>query len=129
QDILFEKRFDQGQHSTVRDVPAHFSQKLSVRNAVKVGSEVRVHNMIIPLLKKPLNLPERILTSATGAKPVTASDKLLLKDRFDHKPKGRLDDSIPYAGDTERPLVLGSRFVNIDTPDRPRPIAAILKLA
>ena len=98
--VLLEESLNQGHHSAICNVASHVVEERLVRDSVEVGFKISINNMNIAFLKKLLNFPESILTSATWAKTLTALDKFLLKDRLDHKPKGRLDYAIYYTGDT-----------------------------
>lgn len=97
-DVYFEKCLQQLKHSPIRNVFADLIHEQIVRDAVKVGPDVRIHYMDAPGLKELLDLSKGILAPALRSKPVAPRYKFPLEDWFYGHTQGRLHHSIPHCG-------------------------------
>jgi hypothetical protein len=122
-DILLEKCSYQLQHAPIRNITADVGQQRAVRNTVEVGFEVGIHHVCVTGLEQSLHLSQGVLASAPWSEPITVRDEYILEDRLDHDSHCSLDDSVPHTGDSQRSLLLAAELVNIDSTDRPRPVA------
>src|SRR3954468_17265006 len=79
-----QERLDERQHAFVFDPPTHPAQQRRVVDAVKARLDVALQHPLIRVHGEVADLSDRVLSTASGPKPIRARLKVGLKDRLQH---------------------------------------------
>ena len=101
-DLTLKPLPDQLEDTPVGYSTLEFYHQLLMGDAVKVARKIRVIHFLPPELEVPTYLVEGSVGAPFGTKPMGAVKKVRLKDRFEDKKHGCLDDPVPHARYAER---------------------------
>ena len=78
-DVLLEKAFEQRQHKPVADRTFDQGHQPVVRDAVKIALQVGIHHPGEPVLRQPVDFPQRVLATASRTEAIAARPELRFK--------------------------------------------------
>ena len=81
-------------------------------NRIKVGLQVRIHDIGVSLMKQSVHPSQGVLAAVAWAKPITVACKVPLEDRFQNITQCSLDDAVTNRGNAQRSFFFRSRFGN-----------------
>src|ERR1019366_4652122 len=110
---------DQLKHTPVHHAHAHASQKLVVRNRIKVAFQIRVIHRLIPGLDMPAYLLQRLMSRAPRTEPIGAILEICFEDRLQDQQGRHLYHSVAHRRYAQRPQ-FPIRLRYVDAPYRCR---------
>ena len=117
---------NQFQHRTICNPPLEHLHQPIVGYCIKIARKIRIIHFLFACFETRPDLIQRHVCTPFRAKPVGTVQKISLKDRLNHQQHCHLHNTIPYAGDAQRPL-LAVGFGNIDASHRFGPVGAAPK--
>ena len=103
-DALLEERFDQSQHSSVRDLLTHQVHQAVVRDRVEVAFQIGVDDIGVTGFEQLIHSSQGVFASPSGAKAVAVFGEFVFEDRFDHHPHCRLNHPVSDRRDARSAL-------------------------
>jgi len=109
--LLVEVTAEQGEHATVREASSPGAQPV-LRNRVKYPASPRPQSKCGPHQSRLAPGAVRLASTSAGNRSLLR--ELVLEDRFDYQPQGRLHDRSPHRRNTQRALLVRAGLRNPD---------------
>lgn len=111
-------RFDQIEHSAISDSLRYFVHQTLMRDRVEVLAHIDVDHVHVSGCEQSFDFSQCILASEIGSEAIAAWVELVLEDRFDDVPQGRLHDAIDDRWDSEGTFLWATEFRDVRSPYR-----------
>src|SRR5277367_51156 len=103
EDVGLQPASDQIEHPAIADLRLDPRHQTIVGDRVEIALQVGVHHEGVAFLDQPIDLPQRVMASASRTEAVAPLAEPHLENRFDHEPDRLLDDAILDRRNAQRP--------------------------